>query len=588
MSDFPKIVAFYSFKGGVGRSMAVLNVAYAMAAHGRNVLILDMDLEAPGLSGFLERQNEIDRFAGGDMVDLVSWAKDFSSACEQTSKPLEPESFPPLSDYAVGVPADKLEKLHCEYAELGRVDIIPVDAGRDYYGRLTKLALGSFDQETLVRVGSVLRSWLKGRRFSVDVPDYYGPDATRTDTYDYVLVDSRTGISESGGLCIGPLSDYLVVFASLNDQNVEGTRQFLEEVGILAERPENGEDEQPTRLDAKSTLIVASPVPAGEIANKNDRLDELEKALGPVDVKLSYHPQMALMESIFTRDHTDEYLTTEYNTLLDRVFRMARDGTDFDVGDAWSKIGSAPPDKRRKILREAVRSLPVIGQGEFLHALMGRVDPEVLTEDEDFVLLDRACRILSTGTQGGRFDAINRWANILFAWGLCSTPPELPILRREAAMRTYAQVIEADAASANQKANALCNRGVSYGKQGDSQKAIGDYTAALKIQPDKHEALNNWGNALSAQAQTKSGEEADALFARAFEKCSAAESLAPGHAAYNLACICSVRNDEDGCRKWLQVSRSHDQLPARDHLANDPDLENVRSAGWFEEFIAGV
>lgn len=30
--DFPQIFTFYSFKGGVGRSMAVLNVAYAMAA----------------------------------------------------------------------------------------------------------------------------------------------------------------------------------------------------------------------------------------------------------------------------------------------------------------------------------------------------------------------------------------------------------------------------------------------------------------------------------------------------------------------------------------------------------------------------
>jgi cellulose biosynthesis protein BcsQ len=65
--DFPQIFTFYSFKGGVGRSMAVLNVAYAMAAKGRHVLVLDMDLEAPGLSGFLGRHGEIGAPARQDM-----------------------------------------------------------------------------------------------------------------------------------------------------------------------------------------------------------------------------------------------------------------------------------------------------------------------------------------------------------------------------------------------------------------------------------------------------------------------------------------------------------------------------------------
>ena len=48
MTEWPQIFAFYSFKGGVGRSMAVLNLAYAMVAKGRNVLVLDMDLEEIG------------------------------------------------------------------------------------------------------------------------------------------------------------------------------------------------------------------------------------------------------------------------------------------------------------------------------------------------------------------------------------------------------------------------------------------------------------------------------------------------------------------------------------------------------------
>ena len=56
---FPYVFTFYSYKGGVGRSLAVMNVAYTLAGWGRHVLIVDMDLEAPGISGFLQRSNEL-------------------------------------------------------------------------------------------------------------------------------------------------------------------------------------------------------------------------------------------------------------------------------------------------------------------------------------------------------------------------------------------------------------------------------------------------------------------------------------------------------------------------------------------------
>src|SRR5215211_5457575 len=44
-----KILTFYSYKGGTGRSMALANVAWILASNGNRVLVLDWDLEAPGL-----------------------------------------------------------------------------------------------------------------------------------------------------------------------------------------------------------------------------------------------------------------------------------------------------------------------------------------------------------------------------------------------------------------------------------------------------------------------------------------------------------------------------------------------------------
>jgi Mrp family chromosome partitioning ATPase len=44
-----RIVTFYSYKGGTGRSMSLANVAWLLALAGKKVVVIDWDLEAPGL-----------------------------------------------------------------------------------------------------------------------------------------------------------------------------------------------------------------------------------------------------------------------------------------------------------------------------------------------------------------------------------------------------------------------------------------------------------------------------------------------------------------------------------------------------------
>jgi cellulose biosynthesis protein BcsQ len=62
MSSQPtgEIITFYSYKGGTGRSMALANVACLLSkrpeAKGRGVLMVDWDLEAPGLHRYFYNQ----------------------------------------------------------------------------------------------------------------------------------------------------------------------------------------------------------------------------------------------------------------------------------------------------------------------------------------------------------------------------------------------------------------------------------------------------------------------------------------------------------------------------------------------------
>src|SRR5688572_3311130 len=53
----PAIVAFYGFRGGAGRTMALGHVAAGLARRGLGVAAIDLDLEAPGLNSVLGVQS---------------------------------------------------------------------------------------------------------------------------------------------------------------------------------------------------------------------------------------------------------------------------------------------------------------------------------------------------------------------------------------------------------------------------------------------------------------------------------------------------------------------------------------------------
>ena len=81
--------------------------------------------------------------------------------------------------------------------------------------------------------------------------------------------------------------------------------------------------------------------------------------------------------------------------------------------------------------------------------------------------------------------------------------------------------------------NAL-ERGLEHQLSGEYKEAIDEYKDCLEFNPNMHEALNNWGNTLAAQARQKSGEVADNLFSLAYEKYSKALQIKPDmHEALN-------------------------------------------------------
>jgi MinD-like ATPase involved in chromosome partitioning or flagellar assembly len=77
----PQIIAFYSFKGGVGRTTHLLAYlqALSMAKEKRSALVIDADLEAPGITSLISHENSLPA-ATFSFIDLLALAQSDSSA----------------------------------------------------------------------------------------------------------------------------------------------------------------------------------------------------------------------------------------------------------------------------------------------------------------------------------------------------------------------------------------------------------------------------------------------------------------------------------------------------------------------------
>ncbi len=89
------VVTFYSFKGGVGRTLALLNVAYEIANSGQHVLVVDFDLEAPAIRPDRWKQgandDETDQVGHCAKIHRLFHGEDvtpvFMRACEPSGEP---------------------------------------------------------------------------------------------------------------------------------------------------------------------------------------------------------------------------------------------------------------------------------------------------------------------------------------------------------------------------------------------------------------------------------------------------------------------------------------------------------------------
>src|SRR5437867_9600248 len=190
-----RIITFYSYKGGVGRTLACANYGLYLAKTGQKVVLADMDLESPGLDS---------KFFSDATTNISNGLLDQITAF-QHGKPL-----PNLSPITI--------PLSEEVARFGgRLQLIPAGnyfAPDDYHKALSQL-----DWEFLLHSEQGLAFWfdLMSRIESQLKPDV-------------LVIDSRTGITEIGGLCTQVLPDTVLMFTSTSPESMAGTRRIYERI----------------------------------------------------------------------------------------------------------------------------------------------------------------------------------------------------------------------------------------------------------------------------------------------------------------------------------------------------------------------
>lgn len=307
------IYTFYSYKGGVGRSMAMANVAEWLYRQGLRVVMVDWDLEAPGLeSYFFPPGKESYFFPPGKELDAVRSQLGLIDMLTAYKRMFPRLSLPPraagvASNNNLGGPATPAQALASAGAQLA-VALQPAAGLKTEESQ--GLAERSDDrlaatlqvlEDSLPPISSVLYPihppvtehgpalWLlpagwrsdaqegqprgTDKRFAAyaqAVQDFNWTDfylsyegeayfewlrrqLTAPALADVVLIDSRTGVTEMGGVCTRQLSDVVVSFCAPNLQNQSGVEMMAKSfrrTEVIAQRRRKIEIVMvPTRID---------------------------------------------------------------------------------------------------------------------------------------------------------------------------------------------------------------------------------------------------------------------------------------------------------------------------------------------------
>ena len=289
-----QIVTFYSFKGGTGRTMALANMAWILAANGKRVLIADWDLESPGLHRFFQPfmdSRVSDRPGIVDLVRRYAWAMAEAEidpeALHRVEKSRE-AALPAISamiDEHVGRLDSYAIPLSWQFPDDGALHFL--SSGKqnngDYQATLSSLNWDNFYENLYGdRFMTALRTYLKSK-------------------YDYVLIDSRTGHGDVADICTVHLPDVVIDCFTLTNQGIDGAAMIAREIQEHSDRDITIWP-VPMRIDhaQKEKVEAGVQFAANSFAGLPAKMSDEERRDYWAAVEVPYRPSYAYEETLAT------------------------------------------------------------------------------------------------------------------------------------------------------------------------------------------------------------------------------------------------------------------------------------------------
>lgn len=201
----PPRIVFATLKGGVGRSTALTVAAADFARRNLNVLVVDLDLEAPGLGHLLLDEERTPEF--GSLDYLV----------ESGLGGVHPSTLQSF----IGSSA-------LTAAGGGRVDVLPALGRRSLENpenilpKLSRAMIEDIGEDRMISVSEKISSMIS--------------QITEREQYDVVLIDSRAGLSELAAPAVLGLGATVLLFETAQKQTIEGYRALFSSLSLLAQR----------------------------------------------------------------------------------------------------------------------------------------------------------------------------------------------------------------------------------------------------------------------------------------------------------------------------------------------------------------
>ncbi|MCY7283449.1 MAG: AAA family ATPase [Cyanobacteria bacterium CAN_BIN43] len=261
----PQIVTFYSFKGGVGRSTALGMVAILLANRNRRVVIIDFDLEAPGISIFLRP----------DVVD-ENGVENYGVLDYLHQRHLTPDKNTPTIE----------DCIH-------QVDL----PGR---GELFLVPAGEYNENYVHRLADLdRRTWQSFYKRETNPVEQLINDIKKQVDPDVILIDSRPGFNDTGAIALLDLADTGIICFSPTDQSFDGLRWVIQ----AARKQSDYQGKPDLRFLLTPMPILAEDQLDVWITKAEDWIVEHwglpeDVSVGELYYKIFYNPSIAALSSL--------------------------------------------------------------------------------------------------------------------------------------------------------------------------------------------------------------------------------------------------------------------------------------------------